>query len=195
MKRLKIHMNKKLIPLLVCFSLAIVSLTAASQETTRYPIEIADFQQWEKFPAQCADYRRSTVRAYAPALADYSVAYQSFGNKLKNAVTLFFYPRMKDSSVQLRAEVSEVLNAHQDAQIVNRRAIKLEAKGKAYSATLITFEYTDIIGEKRQSLSSQLLIVFLDTGTFKVRSTSPAEHGTDAEAGVLELLQCVAWST
>lgn len=107
-------MNKKLIPLLVCFSLAIVSLTAASQETTRYPIEIADFQQWEKFPAQCADYRRSTVRAYAPALADYSVAYQSFGNKLKNAVTLFFYPRMKDSSVQLRAEVSEVLNAHQD---------------------------------------------------------------------------------
>jgi hypothetical protein len=188
-------MLKRLLPLVVCFGLATVSLGAAGQELTRYPAEIPDFAQWEKFPAECAGYRRATVRAYAPALTDYSVAYQSYGGTLQNAVTLFFYPRMKDPSVQLRAEESEVLNAHQDAYIANRRAITLESKGKKYDASLITFEFADNVAGFRQNLSSQLLIVFLEKGTFKVRSTSPAEQGVAAEAALRELLQCVAWSS
>lgn len=188
-------MHKHLCPLLVGFTLATASLTAAGQEITRYPVEMTDFEQWEKFPAECSEYRRTKVRAYAPALADYSVTYQSYGGLLQNAVTLYFYPRMKDSSAQLRAEISQVLNAYQDAHIVNRREINLEAKGKTYDATLITFEFADPVVENRQSVSSQLLIVFLDTGTFKVRSTSPAKQGVEAEAAVQKLLHCVAWST
>lgn len=188
-------MHKQFVRLLVCFSLVTASLAVAAQESTKYPAEIADFQKWEKFPAECAGYRRSTVRAYAPALADYSVTYQSFGSMLRNTVTLFFYPRKEDTSAQLRAEVSEVRNAHKDAQIVNRRAIKLEANGKAYDATLITFEFTDRIAENPQKLSSQLLIVFFDSRTFKVRSTSSAEQGGEAEVAVRKLLQCVAWLT
>jgi hypothetical protein len=147
--------------------------------------------EWEKFPADCAGYRRSTVRTYAPALTDYSVTCQSDGSMLRNTATLYFYPRMKDAAVQLRSEVSEVLNAHQDGHIVNRREIDVEAKGKKYSATLITFEFTDRIAEYRQSFSSQLLMVFLDTGTFKVRSTSLVEQAVEAEAAVRQLL---SWS-
>ncbi|KRB82091.1 hypothetical protein ASE26_14440 [Duganella sp. Root198D2] len=175
--------------------MATVSLTAAGQESTQYPIEIADFQKWQKFPAECAGYRRSTVRAYAPEFSNYSVTYHSFGSTLKNAVTLFFYPRPSDSSAQLQKEVSAVLNAYEDAYLVSRRQIKLEAKGKTYDAAVITFEFSDTVDGSRQPLSSQLLLVFLEKGTFKVRSTSLAEQADAAEAAVLELLQCVAWST
>jgi len=188
-------MRKCLYPLLVGFSLATASLTAASEEMTTYPVTLTDFAQWEKFPAECPGYRRATVRAYAPALADYSVAYQSYGSALRNVATLYFYPRMKDSSAQIQEEVSQVLKSHQGAHVVSRREIKLEAKGKAYDATLVTFEFSDPIVENKPSVSSQLLIAFLENGTFKVRSTAPAVQGAEAEAAVLELLKCVTWSS
>jgi len=188
-------MRKHLCRSLVCFGLATVSMIAVSQEVTKYPVNLTEFEQWEKFPAECPGYRRSTVMAYAPALADYSVTYQSYGSALTNAVTLYFYPRLKDSAAQIQAEVSQVLKTHQDAYVMNRRAINLEAKGKTYDATLIAFDFADPIVENKQSVSSQLLIVFLDTGTFKVRSTSPVEQAGEAEAAVRQLLQCVSWST
>ncbi|MGW8394772.1 hypothetical protein [Pseudoduganella sp. HUAS MS19] len=188
-------MFQRVLSLVICVGFATASLTASGQDHTSYPVEIADFAHWEKFPAECAGYRRSTVRSYAPALANYSVTYQSFGSTLQNAVTLFFYPRTKDSSAQLQAEESQILNAYKDAHIVNRRSINLESNGKKHDATLITFEFTGSMAEGRSKLSSQLLIAFLETRTFKVRSTTLAETGTEAEAAVQELLQCVAWAT
>ena len=188
-------MVKLLFQLVACFGLATVSLTAAGQEPVRYPIQIADFAQWEKFPAECAGYRRSTIRSYAPALANYSVTYQSSGSMLVNAVTLYFYPPAKDTSAQLRSEVAQVLNSHEGAFVVDRRVINLDAKGKKYDATLVSFEFPDLMTGSRQPLNSQLWIVFLETGTFKVRSTSPADQRGEAEAAVQGLLQCVAWST
>jgi hypothetical protein len=186
-------MRQCLFSFVVCVALTGNPLVATGQSLPRYPAPVPDFAQWERFPAECASYRRSAVTAYAPALADYSVAYDRYDATLQNAVTLFFYPRMKDPAAQLRAEEAEVTNAHRDGHVVGRRSLVLERDGTSYEATLVTFEYGGLFAGKQQSLNSQLWVVFLRSGTFKVRSTAPIDQAVLSEASVQQLLQCVAW--
>jgi hypothetical protein len=162
----------------------------------RRPRANADLSEiWElRFPAECGSYRRGVVTAYAPALADYSVAYDVYDSALQSAVTLYFYPRMKDPAAQLRAEEAEVSIAHRGAHVVGRRSLVLERDGTSYKTTLVTFEYGGLFAGKQQSLNSQLWVVFLGSGTFKVRSTAPIDQAVLSEASVQKLLQCVRWS-
>jgi hypothetical protein len=177
----------------VYVALACNPLVVTGQSFPRYPAPVSDFAQWDRFPAECASYRRGVVTAYAPALSDYSVAYDRYDATLQNAVTLFWYPRMKDSAAQLRAEEAEVSNAHRDGHVVSRRSTVLERGGTSYEGTLITFEFGGLFAGKQQLLNSQLWVVFLRSGTFKVRSTAPSDQAVLSEASVQQLLQCVAW--
>jgi hypothetical protein len=186
-------MRKFLFSYLVSVALASNALVATGQSFPKYPAPLPEFAQWERFPAECASYRRGVVTAYAPAMADFSVAYDRYDATLQNAVTLFFYPRMKDPAAQLRAEEAEVANAHRDAHVVSRRSLVLEREGTSYDATLVTFEYGGSLAGKQQSLNSQLWVVFLASGTFKVRSTAPIDQAVLSEASVQQLLQCVRW--
>jgi hypothetical protein len=187
-------MRQYFVSFLACASLACSPVVATSQSLPRYPAPVPDFAQWEKFPAECAGYRRGVVTAYAPALTDYSVAYDRYDPTLQNAVTLYFYPRMKDPAAQLRAEEAEVTNAHRNGHVVSRRSLVLEREGASYEATLVTFEYGGLIAGKQQSLNSQLWVVFLSSGTFTVRSTAPIDQAALSEASVQQLLQCVRWT-
>lgn len=188
-------MRQRLVSIAACLVLAGHFLVATGQPLPRYPAPVPDFAQWERFPAECASYRRGPVTAYAPALANYSVGYDRYDAALQNAVTLYFYPRMKDPAAQLRAEEALVLKAHPDGRVVDRRSFTLEREGTSYDATLVTFEFSDIFAARRQSLSSQLWIMFLNSGTFKVRSTAPLDQAALSEGSVRQLLQCVAWPT
>lgn len=186
-------MHQRLFSLTACLFLIGHSLVATGQSFSRYPSPVPDFAQWEKFPAECAGYRRGVVTAYAPALADYSVAYDRHDATLQSAATLFFYPRMKDPAAQLRAEEAEVLQAHPTGRVVDRRSFVLERESTSYDAKLVTFEFSGLFAAKQQLLSSQLLVVFLNTGTFKVRSTAPVDQAALSEVSLRQLLQCVAW--
>lgn len=185
----------RLFSLVACLFLAGQSLVATGQSVSGYPAPVPDFAQWEKFPADCAGYHRGAVTAYAPALADYSVAYDRYDAVLQNAVTLFFYPRFQDMTAQLRAEEAEVLKAHPNGRIVDRRSFVLEREGRSYDATSVTFEFGGFFAAKQQSLNSELLVVFLRAGTFKVRSTAPVGQAAMSGASVRQLLQCVAWAS
>jgi len=187
------HMRRCLLSILVCVSFAGDPIAASGQSFHKYPATVPDFAQWDRFPAECASYRRGGVTAYAPALADYSVAYDRYDAALQNAVTLYFYPRMKDPAAQLRAEEAEVTNAHRDGHVVGRRSLVLEREGASYEATLVTFEYGGLFAGKQQPLNSQLWVVFLKSGTFKVRSTAPIDEAALSETSVQQLLQCVKW--
>ncbi len=132
------------------------SLDAASQSLSGYPALVPDFAQWDKFPAECAGYKRGRIIAYAPAMADFSIAYDRRDADLQNAVTLYFYPRMKDSQAQLRAEEDEVMRVHRGGRVVDRRSISIDHQGTGTDATLITFEFTDVFAGRLQAVASQL---------------------------------------
>jgi hypothetical protein len=183
-----------LFSLLVAVAFASGPPFAMGQSSPRYPAPISDFAQWERFPAECAGYHRGVVTAFAPALTNYSIAYARHDDTLQNEVTLYLYPRLNDRDAQLRAEEAEVMSVHPKARVVGRRSLVLERDGMSYEAALIGFEYDDLFAGTRQTLNSQLWVVFRWSGTFKVRSTAPIDQAALSEASVRQLLQCVAWA-
>lgn len=168
--------------------------TVSIPSSGSYPAPVPNFGQYEKFPAALAGYRRGAVTAYAPALADYSIAYDRNDATLQNAVTLYFYPRLQDTAAQLRVEEAEVLKAHPGGRVLSRRTMTLESNGASYEATLVTFEFRGALGGLEQKLTSQMLVAFPARGTFKVRSTEPASQQDVAEHALQQLLMGVAWA-
>ena len=166
--------------------------TAPVKPEGSYPSRIADFGQYERFPAAVAGYRRGVVTAYAPALLDYSVAYDRYDEQLQNAITLYFYPRLPGN--QLEAEQSEVTRVHRGAMVRSNKEVTLQGRGGVYNASLISFEYEDTFAGRQQHVSSQLLLVLLPTRSFKVRSTAPVGQAEVAEGAMLKVVEGVAWT-
>ena len=166
--------------------------TAPASPTVGYPSQVLDFGQDDRFPKSLAGYRRGVVTAYAPALADYSVAYDRDDAVLQNAVTLYLSPRR--SGDQLEAERSEVMRAHRGAVVRATDEITLQGRGGVYNASLVTFEYDDTFAGRPQRVSSQLLLVLMPTRTFKARSTAPVGQAGMAESGMLKVVEGTAWA-
>jgi len=168
--------------------------THPTRPNSNYPSEITNFAESERFPTQASGYRRGKVIAYAPALADYSIAYDAFGSILQNAVTLYFYPRISDTGVQLSAEKLEIAKAHPGTRVVSERTVTLQQANRNYEATVVTFVYASNFAGRWQDVSSQLVLVFLPQSTFKVRSTAPVKQGALAENSLRQLLAEVSWA-
>ena len=189
-------MRVSLVLVLAFFSVLLAGCPATNptRPNSNYPSEVTNFAEFERFPAKASGYRRGKVTAYAPALADYSVAYDAFGSVLQNAVTLYFYPRMIDTAAQLSAEKAEVAKAHPGARVISERTLTLQQASRAYEATVVTFAYASNFEGRWQDVSSQLVVVFLPQGTFKVRSTAPIAQGALAENALRQLLAEVSWA-
>lgn len=189
-------MHQRWTALAACFCLVACTRGTAPlqpREPAPYPSPIAGFEQWEKFPADCAGHRRGDVTAFAPGLSDYSVAYNRYDEALQSAVTLYFYPSATDLPRQQQAEQDRIQKAH-GGRVVSRRSLVLERQGKSLNMMLITFQFDGVFAGKQQKLSSQLWLGFQDGSTFKVRSTAPVAQAEASEAAVRELLQCVTWA-
>lgn len=188
-------MRKPIILSLLCLTLLVgCQATDPVRRDASYPSAITDFGEFERFPAKVSGYRRGKVIAYARAFADYSVAYNSYSPVFQNAVTLYFYPRTDDPTTQLAAEKAGVLRAHPGARVTSERPIRIQEANGDYDSTVVTFEYAANFAGRLQDVSSQLIVVSLPHGTFKVRSTAPVEQGALAEAALRQLLGQVAWA-
>ena len=179
----------------VLCALLVIGCAAArpSQPQELYPAPIKGFEQYDKFPAETSGYRRAEVTAYAPALSDYSIAYNRYDSELQNAVTLYFYRRPGNAASELPAEEQEIVRAHSAVSFVSRRSVALEAQGASYDASLVTFEYTEVFAGRRQRVSSQLVLVDRPGGLFMVRSTAPVAQAAAAERAMLQLIDSVGW--
>ena len=117
------RVGRRLAALVLLLPLALALVVPAD---VRAAIPVADFGRFDSFPASVAGYARGDVMAYAPHLADFSIAYDSRSFSLQNAVTLFFYPhRHDDPAAQLADEEQQVLRAHEGARVVGRRDVTL----------------------------------------------------------------------
>lgn len=150
-----------------------------------------DFGQYDRFPATVAGYRRGHVTAFEPDLNDYSIGYDRTDTEMQQAVTLYFYPRLGPD--QAAVEESEIMKAHAGAIVRSRREITLQGRSGVFNATLVTMEYAQQFEGREQRVSSQLMIILQPDRSFKVRSTSPVEQAKAAEAGVIRLVEGVAW--
>jgi hypothetical protein len=160
-----------------------------------YPARVADFGQFDHFPATVGPYKRGDVVAFAPRMSDFSIAYDSRAPDLDSAVTLYFYPRRFEVARQMHAEEDGVLQVHPGARVVARRAISIKHGDATSEAVLETFEYEGKFSGESQPLTSQLLMVFRDRSLFKVRSTAPALQGAQAELAMLALVQAIDWDS
>ncbi|MDQ2735066.1 MAG: hypothetical protein M3Y55_08780 [Pseudomonadota bacterium] len=163
-----------------------------SKSEASYPSRLEGFGRYDRFPATVAGYHRGVVTAYAPELANYSVAYDRHDAELQNAVTLYFYPRPRGN--QLEAEQAEVRQAHPGASVRSSNEVTLQGRAGVYNASLTTFEYEEVFAGRPQRVSSQLLLVFLPAQTFKVRSTAPLEQARAAEAAMLRVVDGISWA-
>ncbi len=178
---------------LTCLVLVASAATTPLEHAAKYPLTLSEYGEYERFPADVEGYHRGAVRAYAPELADYSIAYDQHNYQLQNAVTLYFYARLSDTALQQQREESQVTSAHPGAVLVSRKTLNVPRNGQNYAATLVTYEFDGVFAGQNQRLSSQLLLIFLPTNTFKIRSTAPVEHAARAEAAMLKLLESIAW--
>jgi hypothetical protein len=161
-----------------------------------YPARVADFGEFDHFPATVGPYVRGHVTAYAPALADFSIGYDARSFSLANAVTLYFYPRRHASvDEQLQDEEQQVLRAHEGARVTARRSVTLARDGASREARLVSFAFDGDFAGQAQPLASQLLLVMREHGVFMVRSTAPAAQGALAEHAMLDLVQRVDWDS
>ena len=187
------RVGRRLAALVLLLPLALALVVHAD---VRAAIPVADFGRFDSFPASVAGYARGDVMAYAPHLADFSIAYDSRSFSLQNAVTLFFYPhRHDDPAAQLADEEQQVLRAHEGARVVGRRDVTLSHGAASREATLVSFEFDGDFAGSRQPLASQLLLVFRGRNVFMVRSTAPQSQGALAERAMLELVQRVDWES
>ncbi len=180
--------------LFVAALIASVGGTWAAQGAP-YPATITDFGEFERFPAEVAGYHRGNATAYAPNLVNYSIAYDQYNGELHNTVTLYFYPKADNTAQHQQEAESAVFQANAESKLVSRRSMTVPYNGQSFAATLTTFEYERQFAGKKQRVSSQLLMVFLPTKTFKVRSTAPLDQAARAEAAMLHLLEGLAWAS
>jgi hypothetical protein len=176
----------------VVLALAALAAAPGAALAANYPAPVTDFGRFDSFPATVGPYARGEVTAFAPAMADFAIGYNSAGASLDNAVTLYFYPHGHDTAVdQLRDEQQQVLSAHPGARVVGQRQVTLGGR----EATLVSFAYDGDFAGRDQPLASQLLLVFRDHAIFMVRSTAPRSQGAHAEEAMLDLVRHLAWDS
>ena len=174
--------------LLTALALLMVGGNAASA-----PRVLPEFQEFDRFPAQAAGYTRGEIVEYAPAMSMYSVAYNRFDNEVQSAVTLYIKPRTPDIPRQIKDEEAAITTAHVGARVTSRESIVITQGDVSFEATLIRFEFDDVFANKRQRVSSLLLLSFQPDATFKVRATAPGGQAEVAGRAMLSLLERIRW--
>jgi len=152
-----------------------------------------DIGESSLFPRQAAGYARGKLLMYDPDVVDLSIAYDRHAPELEHAVTLYFYPRRRDGEAEFTSAKGALTRVHAGARLVSERAFELAKNGQPHRGLLATFEFEDDFAGRRQPVSSQLLVVELPRRMFKARTTAPAAQAQAAEAGLLALLEQVAW--
>lgn len=180
---------------LVAFSVSLAATPVVFAQAVGFPREVADFGQFERYPAETAGFQRGRVVEYMPPMRDFSVSYNLYDERLQVAATLYSYVADRDGPSLLAAEVAGVQHARPGVRVVSQETRTLLARdGTTHPAQVAIFGFEDNFAGQRRPLWSQLVLVVRGDRAFKVRVTAPAEQGAEVDTRVMRLLGAVGWA-